>query len=254
MSVPFVFLQREWKRMTRRRWIANEWGEGSATLTGTQAAHLARVLRARAGMEFDVATGERAWRAVIETVSPEAVRFRLMEALAETGCTAGLRLHLLIAIFKFDRMEWAIEKAVELGVAVIAPVVAQRTEKHLAQAAERRVERWRRIALEAAQQSRGTMAPEVRDPQTLAAALRGRAVGILLDENEREVSLRAAVERWEVEELEIALGPEGGWTEQERALFALHGWRAVTLGERILRAETAAVAALAVAAAAARET
>ena len=129
--------------MTRRRWIADTWDEATASLTGEQASHLARVLRAQPGMEFDIVAGDRVWQAVIAAITPQGVRFNL---LVQIESDPALPVTLLLSIFKFDRMEWAIEKATELGVSRIIPVVTRRTEKHLAQAAPNRTERWRRIA------------------------------------------------------------------------------------------------------------
>jgi 16S rRNA (uracil1498-N3)-methyltransferase len=161
---------------------------------------------------------------------------------------------LVMTVFKFDRMEWAIEKATELGVAAIAPVIARRTEKHLGDAAEKRAERWRRIAHEAAQQARRSDVPEIHVPVSLAnfARTASTATRIVLAEQERSTSLRNAVEaavaasREEMPVFEVAIGPEGGWAPEEEALFDANGWQAVSLGPRILRAETAAIAALAV--------
>jgi 16S rRNA (uracil1498-N3)-methyltransferase len=138
----------------------------------------------------------------------------------------------------------------------VAPVIARRTEKHLAQAAEKRVERWRRIAHEAAQQSRRSDVPVIHEPEPLAARVRSASTDtrIVLAEQERSTSLRIALEEYVaaaqagMPPLELAIGPEGGWAPEEEELFDANGWRAVSLGPRILRAETAAIAALAVAA------
>src|SRR3984885_13246660 len=154
--------------MTPRPWIADTWTTTTASLTGDQAAHLARVLRAEPSQIFDVVAGGLLHRAEIITVNETRVDFILHEQLESD---AALPLHLLLAIFKFDHMEWAIEKATELGIARITPILARRTEKHLAQASAKRVERWRRIALEASKQSRRTDIPEVADPITLKLAL-----------------------------------------------------------------------------------
>ena len=144
--------------MTRRRWIADEFTTDRAALTGAHAAHLARTLRARVGQEFEVACGHRVHRATVASVSDDRVDFTLGEELA---ARAAAPVTLLLAIFKFDRMEWAIEKCTELNVTRIVPVIARRTEKHLALAADKRVERWRRIAREASEQSRRTTPPEI---------------------------------------------------------------------------------------------
>jgi 16S rRNA (uracil1498-N3)-methyltransferase len=239
--------------MTRRRWIAEHWDESTATLTGAQAEHMARVLRAQAGMEADVVAGGRVFHAEIAAVSPAEIRFNL---LAEVAADPALPITLVTSIFKFDRMEWAIEKATELGVAAIAPIIARRTEKHLAQAAEKRAERWRRIVHEASQQARRSDVPVIHDPVPLAERVRAAstATRIVLAEQERTTTLRAALEEaitaagTEAPALEFAIGPEGGWAPEEEVLFDTNGWRAVSLGPRILRAETAAITALSVAA------
>jgi 16S rRNA (uracil1498-N3)-methyltransferase len=212
---------------------------------------MARVLRAQPGMEADVVAGGHVFHAEVAAVLPDEVRFNL---LAEVQADPALPVTLVMAVYKFDRMEWAIEKATELGVAALAPVIAQRTEKHLALAAEKRAERWRRIAHEAAQQSRRSDVPLIHSPISLADHVRAAsgATRIVLAEQERTTTLRLRIEEAaeaageEMPALEIAIGPEGGWAPAEEALFDANGWRGATLGPRILRAETAAIAALAV--------
>jgi 16S rRNA (uracil1498-N3)-methyltransferase len=237
--------------MTRRRWIAEHWDEATATLTGAQAEHMARVLRAQPGMEADVVAGGHVFHAEVAAVAQHEVRFNL---IAEIEADPALPITLVISIFKFDHMEWGIEKATELGVAAIAPVIAHRTEKHLAQGAGKRGERWRRIAHEAAKQSRRSDVPLIHDPSPLADRVRiaSDAIRIVLAEQERSTTLRTAVDeavnaaRNKMPILELAFGPEGGWSPEEEALFDANGWRAASLGPRVLRAETAAIAALAV--------
>ncbi len=235
--------------MTRRRFIADTWTDRTATLTGDQADHLARVLRAEPGEIFDVVANGFVHRAEITAVRPGAtpeVKFTLHEELESD---TSLPLHLLLAIFKFDHYEWGIEKATELGVARITPILARRTEKHLAQAAPKRAERWRRIALESSKQSRRSSVPEIANPTPLKAALAAEAstTRILLSEIEQAAPLRQALEAHPTDSVALAIGPEGGWTPEELQLFHEHAWRSVTLGPRILRAETAAVAATAIA-------
>jgi 16S rRNA (uracil1498-N3)-methyltransferase len=237
--------------MTRRRWIAEHWDEATATLVGAQAEHMTRVLRAQPGMEADVVAGGHVFHAQVAAVNGNEVRFNL---IAELEADPALPVTLVMAIYKFDHMEWALEKATELGVAAIAPVIARRTEKHLAAAAAKRVERWRRIVHEAAQQSRRSDVPLIHDPGPLSARVRAASAEtrIVLAEQERTTTLRHALDEavtaagTEMPALEIAIGPEGGWAPDEEALYDANGWRAVSLGPRILRAETAAIAALAV--------
>jgi 16S rRNA (uracil1498-N3)-methyltransferase len=237
--------------MTRRRWIAEHWDEVTATITGAQAEHMERVLRAQKGMEADVVAGGHLFHAEVAAISPTEVRFNLV---AEVEADPALPVTLMLSVFKFDHMEWAIEKATELGVATIAPVIARRTDKHLAQAAAKRVERWRRIVHEASQQSRRCDVPEVLDPVPLPGFVRAasEAKRIVLAEQERTTTLRNALDEAivaaqnEMPALELAIGPEGGWAPEEEALFDANGWCAASLGPRILRAETAAISALAV--------
>jgi len=229
--------------MTRRRWNADEISGSRASLVGTQAEHLARVLRARIGQEFDIAAEGRVRRGRIISVTPEKVEFELGEELPAAVLPD---ITLLLAVFKFDRMEWAIEKATELGVARIVPLIAKRTDSHLASAAAKRVERWRRIAREAAQQSRRASPPELAAPAGLQEALAPPAYRrVVLSEAEEQVSLKQAVAGLKGT-LALAVGPEGGWTGEEEQAFREKGWIAVSLGPTILRAETAAIAAVSI--------
>jgi 16S rRNA (uracil1498-N3)-methyltransferase len=242
--------------MTRRRWIADDWNDRTASLKGEQAAHLIRVLRAQTGMECDMVAGDRVWRAVISGISGDAVQFTL---LSEVKAEPALPVTLLLSVFKFDRMEWTIEKATELGAERLIPMIARRSEKHLVQAAPARVERWRRVAREAAKQSRRSDVPAVEDVVSLKSAMHIRAahpgLNLLLAEQERSNTLYAAMQAavnqlgMERPAVNLAVGPEGGWTAEEEALFAAEGWQAVSLGPRILRAETAGICAMAVVAA-----
>jgi 16S rRNA (uracil1498-N3)-methyltransferase len=231
--------------MTRRRWIADEFSGNQAALTGEHAAHLTRVLRARVGQEFDIATGTIVRRGSITSLSDQRVEFRLGEELLSVEIPT---VTLLLAIFKFDRMEWAIEKCTELGVAKIVPVVAARTDAHLVTAASKRVERWERLARQASEQSRRPCAPEIPQPLKLKEAVKvANAVRVVLAESEQQVTLKdALIPHTSIPDLALAVGPEGGWTGSELTLFSQTGWIPASLGSTILRAETAAIAATAI--------
>jgi len=231
--------------MTRRRWIADEVSGNRASLLGDHARHLAQVLRAQIGQEFEISVDGNVHRARIAAISSGRVEFELGDAVT---APAPLPITVAISIFKFDRLEWAIEKCTELGVARIVPLIAARTETHLASAAGKRVERWRRIAKQASEQSRRASPPEISDAIRFknfiaTAANSGR---IVLSEVEDEIALKDAIIPGE--SLTLAFGPEGGWKEQELSAFANAGWKSATLGPTILRAETAVIAAVAVAA------
>jgi 16S rRNA (uracil1498-N3)-methyltransferase len=232
--------------MTRRRWIADLVSGDQAFLLGKNADHLSRVLRARLGEQFEIATPSGVRLGEIVDIQPERIVFATRELPQTADNQHATTIDLCLAIFKFDRFEWAIEKCTEIGVSRIIPMIAHRTDAHLASAAERRVQRWRRIAHEAAQQSRRDTAPEITEPAKLDKVIRNaRGKAIVLAENEREQKLSNVVDV--SSELSLAVGPEGGWTEVELSLFNQSGWSAASLGRNILRAETAAIVALAIA-------
>jgi 16S rRNA (uracil1498-N3)-methyltransferase len=203
------------------------------------------VLRARVGQEFDIAAGSTLRRGRIVSVAAGRVEFELGE---EVSAISVANVTLLLSVFKFDRMEWAIEKCTELGVSRIVPMIARRTDAHLAAASAKRVERWRRLALQAAEQSRRTVPPEVAVPLKLkdAVDLPG-AARILLAEAEQQVLLRDVLDsHLDQGEILLAIGPEGGWADDEVQLFKSASWISASLGSTILRAETAAIAATAI--------
>ena len=232
--------------MTRRRWIADEVSGNRAALVGSHAAHLAIVLRARVGQRFEVASGGAIRSGQITSVSPERVEFELGE---EIPAAAIPNITLLLAVFKFDRMEWAVEKCAELGVGRIIPVIARRTDLHLRRAADKRVERWRRLGQQASEQSRRTAQVILDKPMRLQDVVPLTApTRIVLAESERGVMLKDALQSHSPDEdLLLAVGPEGGWTEDELNMLAQAGWTSASLGSTILRAETAAIAATAIA-------
>ena len=231
--------------MTRRRWIADQVSADRAFLLGPNAEHLARVLRARVGQQFDIATPNGVYLGTIVEIQPQRITFSLTEMLKIPARQQRADVHLYLAVFKFERLEWAIEKCTELGVSSIIPVIAQRTDTHLAVAAQKRVERWRRIAHEAAQQSRRESIPEVRNPEKFEKAIReGQGTRVVLAETEPNKGLPDLLELDSA--VSLAIGPEGGWTESELSLFDQEGWTRASLGPNILRAETAAIAALAI--------
>jgi 16S rRNA (uracil1498-N3)-methyltransferase len=204
---------------------------------------LAQVLRAQVGQEFDLSTGAEVRRGKITSVHPDRVEFELGQEIAQSELT---QITVAISIFKFDRMEWAIEKCTELGVARIVPVIAGRTEKHLIAAAAKRVERWRRIVQQAAEQSRRTLVPEIAEPTKFKELIRLTAeTKLVLSEVEQDVALKNVLPP-EAKSVLLAFGPEGGWKEQELAAFREAAWKSASLGNTVLRAETAVIAATAI--------
>jgi 16S rRNA (uracil1498-N3)-methyltransferase len=231
----------------RRRFFVDEVRSGRAEISGDDARHLTRVLRVEAGQRYEISDNHNVYLAEIDTARKEHVTFRTLEKLAAPVPT--VRLVLCAALIKFDHFEWMIEKATELGVSEIVPVETIRSERGLERAAHKRVDRWRRIALEASQQSRRAFLPEVSEPESLHEALARQAdYKFALDENPAAQPLNSALPPARDSQNTVAMlvGPEGGWTDDERAQFIAAAWTPVSLGPLVLRAETAALAALAI--------
>jgi 16S rRNA (uracil1498-N3)-methyltransferase len=234
--------------MARRRFFVDEVRRSEASIEGEEAEHLTRVLRAEPGQRYEICDGARLFLAEIVEARKRAVRFRVIEELPVQEPAA--RVTLWMSLIKFDRFEWVVEKATELGVARIVPVRTDRTDKGLEFAAGKRVERWSKIARAAAQQSRRVSAPEIAATVDVRQAARDEAARRLcLEETPGSPPLLAALGS-PAPTMSILVGPEGGWTDREREGLAASGWAAVSLGPNVLRAETAAVAALAVVSAA----
>lgn len=232
--------------MARRRFFVDEVRKGRAVLTGDDARHLRQVLRAEAGQRYEICDNRSVYLAEIENIRKDEVSFQVLETVPVEE--SPVRLTLLLALTKFDRFEWALEKATELGAETIVPVEAARSEKGLEHAAPKRLERWRKIVRESSQQARRARMPEVPEPVRLEQALSDTGPHrYFLDEAGGEPLLSAVPrDRAQGDEVRLAVGPEGGWTEEERELAARLGWTRVSLGPMILRAETAAIAASAV--------
>jgi 16S rRNA (uracil1498-N3)-methyltransferase len=236
----------------RRRFFVKRFTGGMATLEGSAAHHLARVLRAAPGQEYELSDGERVYLGRIEQVGRESVEFRLLEQVRARP--VRLEPSLLISIVKFDRFEWALEKATELGVSAVVPLAAARSEQALLQAAPKRAARWEKILTESAQQARCLRAPVLRPPARPADAFRAEQspIRVLLSEERAGEKLRkvldAQIPASEAPvRIALAIGPEGGWTEEEVAAARAAHFVAASLGENILRTETAVVAGLAAA-------
>jgi 16S rRNA (uracil1498-N3)-methyltransferase len=236
----------------RRRFFVEKFEAGTASLRGEAAHHLGRVLRAESGQLYELSDGERVWLARTESVARDQVQFSLVEPLLAP--VAAVHTELLLAIVKFDRFEWALEKATELGADEIVPLAAERSEKGLIAAAGKRAERWKRILAESAQQARRLCIADLRDAAIPLDAFRASAapLKLLLSERAGARPLRDVFEpvasRSREEEaigVAIAIGPEGGWTDAEFEAAGACGFVEAALGANILRTETAVCAALA---------
>src|ERR1700680_3662696 len=236
----------------RRRFFVEKFEAESATLRGEAAHHLGRVLRAESGQVYELSDGETVWLARTESVGRDEIRFILVEPLPVHA--APVRIALLLAVVKFDRFEWAIEKATELGADEIVPLAAERSEKGLVAASAKRAARWKKVLLESAQQSRRLRVPLLHDAAKPREAFRTAIsqARVLLSERAGAKPMRdvlepelPGVQEGKPVSLAIAIGPEGGWTEVEFAAATGSGFAEAALGINILRTETAVCAALA---------
>ena len=214
-------------------------------MEGDTAHHLGRVLRAQQGQLYELSDGQRVCLARIEKVSRDRVDFALLEEIPVHQ--PRVEVALLLSVVKFDAFEWAIEKATELGVSTIIPLAAARSQKALLASAGKRAERWKKILAEASQQSRRLRVPTLENLARPAEAWprQSAAMKILLSERSEAPPLRQVLATATVASAALAIGPEGGWTDEEVAAAQRAGFREASLGKLILRTETAVVAALA---------
>jgi 16S rRNA (uracil1498-N3)-methyltransferase len=256
----------------RRRFFVEQLVGDRAVMEGEAAHHLGRVLRAQPGQVYELSDGSRVCLARVEEVKRDRVEFALVEELPTFEPT--LQTTLLLSMVKFEAFEFALEKATELGVSTIVPLAAARSEKALLAAASKRAERWKKILLEASQQSRRVRLPALtrltKSEEAFSSHNDAEPLRIILSERASAPSLRTILEKgagWkpalqngdfksplqtralqkggQVATAVLAIGPEGGWTEAEAQAAQRSGFQVASLGRLILRTETAVIAALA---------
>jgi 16S rRNA (uracil1498-N3)-methyltransferase len=226
--------------MARRLFFVPEVRSGRAELRGEDAKHLTRVLRVETGHTYEISDNQQRYLARVSEAHKEAVRFDILERLPSEPEVP--EIHLYAALIKFEHFEWGIEKATELGVSRIIPMQTARTEPGLEKAVAKRLERWRKIALESSQQCRRAFLPVLEECSRFREVI-SRTQGMFLDEARTGEPLQAGQPTGAIS---IAIGPEGGWTEDERNQALAASWKPVSLGPRVLRAETAWMASLAI--------
>jgi 16S rRNA (uracil1498-N3)-methyltransferase len=229
----------------RRRFFIEQFAGPRALMEGEAAHHLGRVLRAQPGQLYELSDGSKVWLGRIEIVSRDSVEFSLVEELP--AYHSPLRTTLLLSVVKFDSFEWALEKATELGVSRIVPLAAARSEKALLAAAIKRAERWKKLLLEASQQSRRVQVPmldTLAKPETVFAKCE-EGLRVFLSEAPDAKLLREVLRGQQAESAVLAIGPEGGWTDAEFSAARAAQFQGASLGKLILRTETAVVASLA---------
>ncbi|WP_372393266.1 16S rRNA (uracil(1498)-N(3))-methyltransferase [Xanthomonas sp. NCPPB 3582] len=217
------------------------------TLPDESANHLLRVLRLREGDACILFNGDGSdYHARISVAGKREARARV-ERVEPLHNESPLRITLLQGIARGEKMDLILQKATELGVAAIVPVNAERTEVKLdATRLEKRVAHWRSVVVSACEQSGRARVPTVAAPLGLQEAAQAsdlQALRLTLDpQGEHRLStLSADMEQG----LIVAIGPEGGWSPRDRAILADAGFSGLQLGPRILRTETAGLAAIA---------
>jgi 16S rRNA (uracil1498-N3)-methyltransferase len=235
----------------RRRFFVDRFEANSAALRGDAAEHLGRVLRAERGQLYELSDGSCVWLGRIERVAlskpgKSEINFELIEEIPARE--PWLQLDLLLSIVKFDRFEWCLEKVTELGTREITPLAAARTDKPLLAASRKRHSRWETILLESAQQARRLRPPVLGAPVRPADAFSrsGASVKILLSERRDAKPISEVLRDSRAPSATLAVGPEGGWTDEEVRAARAAGFAEASLSETILRTETAVIAALAV--------
>lgn len=236
----------------RRRFFVKQFDGDKAVLRAESAHHLGHVLRAEMGQSYELSDGETVRLGRVNRVDRDEIEFELTETVADI-VQPRLSTTLLLSIVKFDRFEWALEKATELGVDEIVPLHAARSEKGLILAAAKRAERWQRILMESSQQARRLRPPVLRDVESVEDGFAlpaggDHSVRIILSERWDARPLReilAGHARESTSSATLAIGPEGGWTDEEFDAAEANGFNEASLGSNILRTETAVMAALA---------
>jgi 16S rRNA (uracil1498-N3)-methyltransferase len=233
----------------RRRFFVEHFTGTTAVIEGDTAHHLGHVLRAQSGQLYELSDGSAAWLARIESVARNRVEFALLDQLPTPQSAPEITL--LLAVVKFDAFEWAIEKATELGVTRIVPVAAARSEKGLLAAAAKRSQRWQKILLESSQQSRRLRIPQLDDLAKPSQSFAAESANfrLMLSERSDAPTIRSTVPiaiPAQSRSAALAIGPEGGWTDDELAAARASGFQEASLGQLILRTETAVISALSI--------
>ena len=218
-------------------------------LPETAAGHLVRVLRAGIGDACVLFNGDgHDYDARITATSKRSVEVEILAARALDN-ESPLHITLLQALARGEKMDWILQKATELGVAGVIPVESERSEVRLdGERVGKRVAHWQSVIVAACEQSGRAVVPTIAPPQPLANALLGlpssSALRLLLDPKAGQAL--DLVDEHSSRELVLAIGPEGGWSPRDRELLRAAGFEGMRLGPRILRTETAGIAAIAV--------
>jgi 16S rRNA (uracil1498-N3)-methyltransferase len=233
----------------RRFYLSSPPLNSEAMLDGAEAHHLIHVLRAEVGDPIEVFNGSgEIWKGEILQIEPGVVRLSQLQLVGEEVSSVH-RVILIQSMCKSDKLEWILQKATELGIAEIHLLEAERSMVKIpAQRYPNRMERWNRIIMSAAKQSLRSVLPGLFSPLPCPALCQQVQADtkLLLSENETQNKLKKVLRERSTGIIAVAVGPEGGWSHAEEALFRQNGFQPVSLGPAILRTETAAISILAV--------
>ncbi len=218
---------------------------GEIDLPAGMVRHLIQVLRMREGQEIVLFNGEDGidYQAVLTETGRRQARARILSS-GDPEPLPDLQIHLALGISRGERMDLAIQKAVELGISSIAPLVTERSLKKLTpERLEKKRQHWHRVIISACEQSGRRRLPSLHAPQDLGSWLKNPLPQTLLLDPKARHCLKEVPRP--VQQLGLLIGPEGGFSERERTLAKEAGCTGVRLGPRILRTETAPLAAIA---------
>ncbi len=230
------------------RVIAHLIEDDTVLLSEEEAHHLVRVLRVRPGDNFLAHDGKGGIFRCRLVKGPAGWHGKIVERV-ESRTESTLSICLAQSLIKKDKFEWVIQKAVELGIEEIVPVISWRTEVRLDDGGlSHKMQRWEKIVAEAFKQSGREVLPTLHTPVPLETFLQNWSAELqfVLDEADG-VRLRSLLhQKTSVRSCYFIVGPEGGWDERDRQLFAAHGVTAVQLGKRVLRTETCPITVLSI--------
>jgi 16S rRNA (uracil1498-N3)-methyltransferase len=239
--------------MTRRRFYAPATAfndkQNSVTLVADEARHLREVLRLKPGDEVYVFNGEgKEFVCRIEESQRDTARLQIIREVEPARPESQLQLTLALALLKGEKFDLVVQKATELGVTCLVPVMTKHADIRLRDESDatKRVTRWQRIAMEAAKQSGRAVVPTVASVIAFTSLIEipnGASYRLMFSERDGQSLVQAKRDLGaRANQMTALVGSEGGWSDEEIAAARLAGWAIITLGGRTLRAETAAIA------------
>lgn len=218
-------------------------------MQGDEAHHLANVLKAAPGRIVELIDGSgKVWQGVVDAVSSDRVELRQVELVPQKNVSSA-RITLIQSLCKADKLEWILQKTTELGIASIYLLEADRSAvKFPPDQIKKKLDRWQKIILAAAKQSRRPALPDLHPPKKLASLCSAvnADLKLILSENEDDFTLKHILRESRWHSAAFCIGPEGGWTSREEDTLRTAGFRAASLGANVLRTETAAIVVAAI--------